>query len=175
MDIFLTATLILVLMASFPRVLVSAQQDAAGGGGDAADVAAGDGGDGGGAAVTNNSTAADSSNSNSATTEKEPAVPEWGGCVMEGTTADTKVTIGATTIVCLQIGNGTDWSAGLSYIRLAFQPTADQYSRLYIPNCKQGTLAHDTKQNMRNRPNENIQPLMRVIFQSFFLPSFIST
>lgn len=62
--------------------------------------------------------------------------PVWSGCVMEGTDADTKVMIGKTTIICIHIGNGTDWNGGISYIRLAFEPTADQYSRLYVPNCK---------------------------------------
>jgi len=60
----------------------------------------------------------------------------WGGCVLEGSNADMKVKIGQKTIVCLQVANGTDWGAGVGYVRLAFEPIADQYSRLLIPNCE---------------------------------------
>jgi len=74
---------------------------------------------------------------NSTNGKSNATEPQWEGCVMEGTdAAGTPVKIGQRTIVCVQIGNGTQWNAGLNYIRLAFEPEADQYSRLIIPNCK---------------------------------------
>lgn len=58
----------------------------------------------------------------------------WGGCVPRGD-EDHKVEIGKKTILCLHIGNNENWAGGVNYIRVSFQPEADQYSRLHIPNC----------------------------------------
>lgn len=66
----------------------------------------------------------------------------WGGCqaTFSGASVETleKIAIGKQTIVCFHVGNTKDWSRGVDYIRLSFQPEADQYSRLHIPNCKFG-------------------------------------
>jgi hypothetical protein len=59
---------------------------------------------------------------------------QWSGCVdLNEGIAD--IGIGDLTTVCLQIGNQLNWANGASYIRASFQPEADQYSRLHIPNC----------------------------------------
>jgi hypothetical protein len=65
---------------------------------------------------------------------------QWGGCqaTFSGASVDTleKIEIGKQTIVCFHVGNTKDWARGVDYIRLSFQPEADQYSRMHIPNCK---------------------------------------
>jgi hypothetical protein len=65
---------------------------------------------------------------------------KWGGCqaTFSGASVDTleKIEIGKQTIVCFHVGNTKDWARGVDYIRLSFQPEADQYSRMHIPNCK---------------------------------------
>jgi hypothetical protein len=55
----------------------------------------------------------------------------WSGCVG----GNSVVQIGKTTRVCLQIGNTTDWTAGVGFVRASFEPEADQYSRFHIPEC----------------------------------------
>jgi hypothetical protein len=45
------------------------------------------------------------------------------------------VRIGDPTRVCLQVGNGISWADGVQYTRASFEPEADLYSRLHIPNC----------------------------------------
>jgi len=59
----------------------------------------------------------------------------WGGCFDPNGGSDV-VKIGDPTRVCLQIANGTDWSAGVKYVRPSFDPEADEYSRFYIKDCK---------------------------------------
>ncbi|GAX23050.1 hypothetical protein FisN_15Hh050 [Fistulifera solaris] len=63
---------------------------------------------------------------------------QWGGCqaTFSGASVDTleKIEIGKQTIVCFHVGNTKDWARGVDYIRLSFQPEADQYSRMHIPN-----------------------------------------
>jgi len=63
-----------------------------------------------------------------------PTIAPWTGCT-DPAFPDQKITIGEKTLVCLQIGAGVPWNVGIEYIRLSFSPVADQYSRLYIPNC----------------------------------------
>lgn len=46
-----------------------------------------------------------------------------------------KIAIGSETKICLMVGAGTNWAAGIPYTRLSFQPQADQYSRLFIAGC----------------------------------------
>ena len=58
----------------------------------------------------------------------------WGGCE-DPVKGARKVTIGDKTTVCLTISDGTDWSEARQYIRLNFQPVADEYSRFVVPNC----------------------------------------
>ena len=59
---------------------------------------------------------------------------EWGGCHPPGNPGH-KIEIGKKTILCLQIGNNENWAGGVQYIRASFQPEADEYSRMHIPNC----------------------------------------
>lgn len=59
----------------------------------------------------------------------------WQGCYEVGQEG-AKVKIGDPTLICLQVGNTANWTDGVDYIRLSFQPQADQYSRLFIPSCK---------------------------------------
>lgn len=65
---------------------------------------------------------------------------KWGGCqaTFTGASVETleKIEIGKRTMVCFHVGNSKDWARGVDYIRLSFQPEADQYSRMHIPNCK---------------------------------------
>ena len=60
---------------------------------------------------------------------------EWGGCV-DPITRNSIVTIGQQTTICLVIADGVDWQAERTYMRLHFQPIADQYSRFIVPQCK---------------------------------------
>lgn len=70
----------------------------------------------------------------------EASEDRWGGCqaTFTGASVETleKIEIGKQTIVCFHIGNSKDWARGVDYIRLSFQPEADQYSRFHVPNCK---------------------------------------
>lgn len=63
--------------------------------------------------------------------DESDAPARWGGCG-----ADTKVKIGSPMLLCLHVAKGTDWSDGVDFIRLAFNPKADEYSRFHVPNCK---------------------------------------
>lgn len=62
----------------------------------------------------------------------------WSGCVNINLPKDQQnlVAIDQQTIVCLSIGNRINWSTGAQYVRVNFSPTADEYSRFHIPNCK---------------------------------------
>jgi hypothetical protein len=59
----------------------------------------------------------------------------WQGCE-DPVLGKKLVTIGEKTTICLFIGDGTDWSAPRTYMRVNFQPIADEYSRFQVPNCK---------------------------------------
>ena len=59
----------------------------------------------------------------------------WGGCV-DPETGSSTVTIGEKTTICLVVADGVDWQAERTYMRLHFQPIADQYSRFVVPQCK---------------------------------------
>jgi len=65
-----------------------------------------------------------------------PAVPTWSGCVDPQLGAQP-VTIGKPTTVCLVLANNGDWSTAVDYLRLNFQPTADEYSRFRVPRSFQ--------------------------------------
>jgi hypothetical protein len=66
-----------------------------------------------------------------------PTTQGWGGCINpDDPTASTLVRIGQPTAICLTIGQGGDWAAGVPYLRFIFTPKADVYSRFDIPNCK---------------------------------------
>lgn len=61
----------------------------------------------------------------------------WGGCVFPNDpTKSTKVKIGEPTPVCITVGPGGSWAAGVPYIRWVFTPNADQYSYFRIPDCE---------------------------------------
>jgi hypothetical protein len=59
---------------------------------------------------------------------------QWGGCVGRNGAAD-RVRLGQATRICWHVANGVQWSAGVDYVRAAFEPIADTYARLHIPNC----------------------------------------
>mmetsp|Transcript_16193 Transcript_16193/g.44862 ORF Transcript_16193/g.44862 Transcript_16193/m.44862 type:complete len:264 (-) Transcript_16193:665-1456(-) len=62
----------------------------------------------------------------------------WEGCGTGG------ITIGKSTTVCLVISNGPNWQEGQrKYMRLNFNPTADEYTRFHVPQSFQH-LAVDT-------------------------------
>jgi hypothetical protein len=57
---------------------------------------------------------------------------QWSGCV-DPNTGFQLVTIGQPTTVCLVLSSSPDWATNLTYMRLNFQPIADQYSRFHVP------------------------------------------
>jgi hypothetical protein len=63
-----------------------------------------------------------------------PSAAQWGGCVGRNGAAD-RVRLGQATRICWHVANGVQWSAGVDYVRAAFEPVADTYARLHIPNC----------------------------------------
>ena len=61
-----------------------------------------------------------------------PTATGWTGCV-DPINGPQLVTIGQKTTVCLVLANSVDWSTEMQYMRLNFQPTADEYSRFLVP------------------------------------------
>ena len=80
-------------------------------------------------------TGQESNETDAATTAAPVPTDQWSGCVNPGN-PNQLVTIGKKTTVCLTLANGMDWSTELTYIRLAFNPVADEYSRFHVPSCK---------------------------------------
>jgi hypothetical protein len=72
-------------------------------------------------------------------TSASPTVVGWGGCVdptLSSRDESNKVTIGAETNVCLQLGNGDDWAAaGVDFMHFNLQPKADEFTRFFLPLC----------------------------------------
>ncbi len=64
-----------------------------------------------------------------------PAGSGWQGCE-DPVNGKKLVTIGEPTTICLNIADGDDWTTARTYIRVNFQPIADQYSRFHVPSCK---------------------------------------
>lgn len=61
----------------------------------------------------------------------------WGGCINpDDPDGNQLVKIGQPTAVCLTIGPGGNWAAGVRYLRFIFTPKADQYSQFHIPKCR---------------------------------------
>jgi hypothetical protein len=78
---------------------------------------------------------ADAGGAPTETTTPAPPSGAWSGCIDPN--GDAKpVDIGETTTVCLHAANNVDWTSGAQYIRMTFQPQADKFSRLHIPDCK---------------------------------------
>jgi hypothetical protein len=62
----------------------------------------------------------------------------WSGCDDPATLGEP-IKIGKKTTVCVVLANNADWNPGLpgtKYLRLSFQPIADEYSRFTVPSCK---------------------------------------
>ena len=61
----------------------------------------------------------------------------WPGCVTtsESLSGDARIQIDEPTKVCWNIGNSNDWGEGVQYLRTSFEPKADEYSKLHIPQC----------------------------------------
>ncbi|KAL3929934.1 MAG: hypothetical protein SGBAC_011989 [Bacillariaceae sp.] len=58
--------------------------------------------------------------------------PTWGGCM--DSNMNPLVTIGEKTTICLVLSNGVNWNGQtIDYIRLSFQPIADEFSRFIVP------------------------------------------
>lgn len=64
-----------------------------------------------------------------------PAGSGWQGCE-DPVNGKKLVTIGETTTICLNIANSANWTNPVTYMRVNFQPIADQYSRFHVPACK---------------------------------------
>jgi hypothetical protein len=75
-----------------------------------------------------------SSNDTTSSSSSSSSSQQWGGCVGRNGAAD-RVRLGQATRICWHVANGVQWSAGVDYVRAAFEPVADTYARLHIPNC----------------------------------------
>lgn len=63
-----------------------------------------------------------------------PTPQPWSGCVdPNNPDVPEQVKVGSRHTICLTIGPGGNWAAGVSYIRYTFQPKGDEYSRFHIP------------------------------------------
>lgn len=62
----------------------------------------------------------------------EAPTDSWTGCV-DPVLGYRPVTIGQPTTICLVLGNNVDWATEMTYMRLHFQATADEYSRFHVP------------------------------------------
>lgn len=63
------------------------------------------------------------------------AVPNisWTGCgPFEN--EDERLSVGESTVVCMHVANDLNWVNNVNYLRLSFQPRADEYSRFHVPN-----------------------------------------
>jgi len=65
-----------------------------------------------------------------------PKAPAWTGCV-DPLKEYESVTIGKPTTICFVLANNGDWSTEMDYMRLNFQPIADDYSRFHVPKSFQ--------------------------------------
>jgi len=81
-------------------------------------------------------------------TSPPTASPEdaWGGCV-DPENGYQLVTIGQKTTICLVLANNGDWSTETDYMRVNFQPIADEYSRFHVP---------ESFQQLVGSPNEDL-------------------
>jgi hypothetical protein len=63
-------------------------------------------------------------------------IGSWSGCVNpnEPNTPEV-IQIGKPHTICLTLGQGGNWAAGVTYGRYTWRPVADQYSRFHIPDC----------------------------------------
>lgn len=67
-----------------------------------------------------------------------PPGPVWKGCTPD---ESQKVTIGEKATICLVLSSSNNWDGQpVDYIRLSFQPIADEFSRFFVPLCKSLTL-----------------------------------
>ena len=69
-----------------------------------------------------------------------PTISGWQGCV-DPNGGFRPITIGEPTTVCLVLSNSPDWATPMSYMRLNFQPIADDYSRFHVPNSYNQLIA----------------------------------
>ena len=66
-----------------------------------------------------------------------PTPAPWSGCVDPNNPDKPEIIkIGSPHTICLTLGPGGNWAAGVKYGRYTFRPKADQYSRFHIPKCK---------------------------------------
>lgn len=72
-------------------------------------------------------------------TVMEAADETWGGCE-DPVNGQKLVTVGKKTTICLSISDGTNWTETRNYMRLNFQPLADEYSRFVVPKCRSSPL-----------------------------------
>jgi hypothetical protein len=78
--------------------------------------------------------------SGAGTTTAAPTIEGWQGCV-DPNLGFQPVTIGQPTTVCLVLSSSPDWATSMSYLRLNFQPIADEYSRFHVPKSFQQLVA----------------------------------
>jgi len=60
----------------------------------------------------------------------------WQGC-NDPVTGYQLVTIGQPTTICVVLANSPNWTEKMQYMRLNFQPIADEYSRFHVPQSYQ--------------------------------------
>lgn len=69
-----------------------------------------------------------------------PTVAPWSGCVNPNNPNQPEIIkIGSPHTICLTLGPGGNWAAGVEYGRYTWRPNADEYSRFHIPQCESNT------------------------------------
>jgi hypothetical protein len=68
------------------------------------------------------------------------AAENWTGCV-DKNKPDALLETNKETPVCFTIGPSGDWAIQTEFLRYAFKPVADEYSKLTLPGCKGIILA----------------------------------
>lgn len=77
---------------------------------------------------------------------RAPVDDGWSGCV-DPSKPEELIKIGKKTTICIVLGSSTNWNVltpATQYLRLSFQPQADEYSRFHVPSCKYSTIHHST-------------------------------
>lgn len=87
---------------------------------------------------------------------RAPVDDGWSGCV-DPSKPEELIKIGKKTTICIVLGSSTNWNVltpATQYLRLSFQPQADEYSRFHVPSSfsdlviARATTVHDGSNNV---------------------------
>ncbi|CAB9508578.1 expressed unknown protein [Seminavis robusta] len=97
---------------------------------------------------------------------------DWTGCV-DPDSPDEPIRIGKKTTICIILGSNTNWNAGVPpvrYLRLSFQPLADEYSRFHVPSSYQDLVTTQATQVYNGNNNVTIHVASQKVlsFQRIF-------